>query len=857
MYSDNEIPSIDDLVEAMLLRVSKINLNNEENQHKGGVFFAKQLNLEEHIKKILTLAMNRIQLQFHAEKSDVTAGSAKLTALATGIGKATSLIFKVNSDAGYTSWCRNVNVGGFVIDLLVRARLVEMSRDDLFFVAKSHVAPVLVKATDKWTAYWAKQAAAPVRENNLEFTGIVFNKPSKITHMFNSHNGRPLVKRAKTNELFLQMQDSTFIKGVEGMQQTCWKTNDRVVKAITDYEWSNVSDPIPKAGNKATVDAALKEKKIQLKKMSQGKQHTHDEATAVYEKASLLWAKKREALKKRSRISERNCIITKAKQLQAVDSDFYYLIEADYRGRVYYSEPYLHYQGNDMSKGMLMFSEGKAVSEGGLFWLFVHAACSYNAEFSIEELEDLEWFEHEYESYLKQEGLAKMAVDKMSIGDRAAWVSQNLDLIYDVADNNLLLVEDTELHKKAEKPAVFLAVCIEIANAIRAAEKGEEYLSHLPVPVDGSNSGYQHTASINRDEDTAKLVGIIPSDFPSDLYVKVGQEMMNIAPEFFTARPNMTMKDIRKNLSKRSCMVRGYSAGASSISEGMFADCYRNDACTEFNISALDCDEMAKVAIEAIDIACPSNKTVREFLQQLVGFELGVYQWQDDDGNDVQKLRTSMSNKAKRLSKDARQIRKKIRNAADDVDMTVEQTKHDALIAERDELNEVMRAFTSVKIKGNGSKTIDWTAPSGFKVVCKLNRTNKFDTDVSIGGESYNLAGQLESDIPDRSDHISGIAANFVHSHDSSHMLMIVEELVKRGMFFFGGVHDSFSVHCSDMDEMIQITKDTLKLIYDVPCYYSLMIESLISNKEGLDVVIPVAGNLDFACLDDADYLFS
>ena len=53
----------------------------------------------------------------------------------------------------------------------------------------------------------------------------------------------------------------------------------------------------------------------------------------------------------------------------------------------------------------------------------------------------------------------------------------------------------------------------------------------------------------------------------------------------------------------------------------------------------------------SIDEICPSNGVVREFLQDLVKFELGTYQWQYEDGTDATKDRKALVNQLRSFKK--------------------------------------------------------------------------------------------------------------------------------------------------------------------------------------------------------------
>ena len=109
------------------------------------------------------------------------------------------------------------------------------------------------------------------------------------------------------------------------------------------------------------------------------------------------------------------------------NSSFYQFVEADYRGRLNYSEPFLNFQGPDLARGVLQFARGKPMDDYGLFWLAAHTACSYNQSYGIDEIP--EWCEADYLSYLQEEGLESISVDKMTLEDRVRWTNANMDLI--------------------------------------------------------------------------------------------------------------------------------------------------------------------------------------------------------------------------------------------------------------------------------------------------------------------------------------------------------------------------------------------------------------------------------------------
>jgi len=53
---------------------------------------------------------------------------------------------------------------------------------------------------------------------------------------------------------------------------------------------------------------------------------------------------------------------------------FYYPHNVDFRGRVYPIPPHLNHIGNDLSRGLLLFADGKKLGPLGVKWLKIHCA---------------------------------------------------------------------------------------------------------------------------------------------------------------------------------------------------------------------------------------------------------------------------------------------------------------------------------------------------------------------------------------------------------------------------------------------------------------------------------------------------
>jgi hypothetical protein len=462
----------------------------------------------------------------------------------------------------------------------------------------------------------------------------------------------------------------------------------------------------------------------------------------------------------KSKLIDYNYTITKARALSEVD-EFFYALDMDYRGRIYYVESYMNFQGSDLARGVLRFSDKRSVSPEGLRWIKIHCASSYNESYSIQEIPS--WCTSDYKSHLIGEGLEDISVDKMTLRDRELWCDNNLNKIYEVAINKKLL--------PCEKPVSFLSAAMEIYNYNHC---DGIYYSNLPIPIDGSNNGWQHLGAISKDVETGELVGLVPVDIQNDFYVQTAKKLIEITKddERLAILSEMPMKKIRKGISKRGSMTRAYSAGAQKIAENMYNDCKQAGYVAEYGITEEHCKGFARDLVKAIQLVCPGPLKTMKFLQNLAQAKLS-----------------------------------------------------------------------------EGWGYITWVTPSGFPVVytCAHQVSEKQRGSIQGVGQIKHVA-KVDSNKPDIRGFMCGISPNFIHSQDASHMSMVITEFDGP----FGAVHDSFSTHASDVDELCQITKDVFVDMYNKSNYFDI-----IESRIGSSAEQPTLGNLNIEDVKKSDYFFA
>jgi DNA-directed RNA polymerase len=299
-----------------------------------------------------------------------------------------------------------------------------------------------------------------------------------------THYTRPMPLVKTPNRHYLEELEgmteemSEVYEAINHIQKTPWMVNPFVLVAfqIVYERGLNVAglpsredipvppSPLTKEQNTKELDEETKAKFKAWKK----------EATAIYEENIRLKSKRLQAAKTKS-IAEQF----------AVYERIYFPHQFDFRGRVYPVPMFLNPQGNSLSKGLLMFADGKPLAtEEAAGEFLIHGANCFG-------------------------------IDKVSLQDRIDWVTENHDAILAVASDP---IGNLWWAKEADDPWCFLAWCNEYASYV---EHGFDHVSYLPVAKDGSCSGLQHFSAALRDPIGGAAVNLMPTDVPADIYQTV------------------------------------------------------------------------------------------------------------------------------------------------------------------------------------------------------------------------------------------------------------------------------------------------------------------------------------------------
>lgn len=422
-------------------------------------------------------------------------------------------------------------VGAKLVDLLMHSTgLIELVSTASVVKRRGRLRPkaeLLVQATADTLTWLTKGNAA------MEFL-TPFNLPMVVPplqwaqgvrggYRYALRNKYSLVRAvSKAHANMLEQHAMPLVyQAVNAIQNTAWAINPRVFETVQRLAEMGGGvagipemEPLPMPAKPQDID-------------------TNEEARRAWRKQAH--AVKEADVQRRVRALEFTRTFSMARSVKDEEAIFF-PYNLDFRGRIYPVSTFLSPQGDDLSKGLLKFAQGKPIGVDGGRWLAIHGANVLGET---------------------PEGLK---VSKMTLDEREAWISDHTKDIFHAAEEPLRYT----WWAKAEEPLQFLAFCFEWA-AWHSAGCSPEFVSAAVVSVDGSCNGLQHFSAMLRDEIGGKAVNVVPQDRPQDIYQKIADHVADQLQEMAAAGNELAMLWlgsglITRKLTKRPTMTFGYGS---------------------------------------------------------------------------------------------------------------------------------------------------------------------------------------------------------------------------------------------------------------------------------------------------------
>lgn len=451
----------------------------------------------------------------------------------------------------------------------------------------------------------------------------------------------------------------------------------------------------------------------------------------------------------------------------------------DFRGRVYPLVAYLHPQGNDLSKALLTFAQGKPLDEQGIRWLAIHGASRFG------EMDGQKTASRTFE-------------------ERIAWVQTNTERIERAADTPLV---DT-WWTAADDPLQFYAFCVEWRHLTKAKQRGEEYVSHLPVSIDGSCNGLQHYAALLRDADSGRLVNLVPHDRPQDMYQRVADVVCDRlkarTPDDPLAAAILDAKLVTRKLAKGPTMTFFYGSKKYGI----------KDQINEYLKNLDNWDAVQALFMEPDPEKPGTHKSRVGAVCQLLARTIV-----DAISNNVKKPVEAM-NKFQECAK--------------------------SLVA--------------------ANRSPEWFIPAtGFGVRQVYPEWKRQHIKTMFAGKIHDPRLRTATSTRDRRKHRDAISPNVIHSLDAAALMLTVSYAAAgRGVTSFATIHDGYAVLAADCALLGQAARQSFAALYG-PQFLDLHLDTLASLYDQLGAPrpsrpedeSPARGSLDVNGVLASDYFFA
>ena len=399
--------------------------------------------------------------------------------------------------------------------------------------------------------------------------------------------------------------------------------------------------------------------------------------------------------------------------------------------------------------------------------------------------------------------------DKVSYEERVKWVHDNEHWILECAHNPL---DNTDkwASEDVDSPFCFLAACMEWEGYRR---EGNSYKSHCAVALDGSCSGIQHYSAMLRDEVGAIATNVKCLDAHAgkhDIYMEVASAAIKLIEQDIAkggdggkyAALVLGNKMIERKTVKRAVMTLPYGSKFSS--------------CMEY----IALDLVPKLAALGIEDTKEQRK-ISGYVAKRVWEAIPMI---------VQKAREGMGY-----------------------------------------LQKLAALFTGIKMP------ITWRTPTGFYVQQSYYSVEGRRINIFTGGSivlKNNIpvwqagttrdrytAQSTDDRVINPTRQVSGIAPNFVHSLDASHLMMSVKKAKSKGITDFALIHDSLGTHAGRTEEFAGIIRDCFHDLYayndplgDITNH---LLEQLPEELRQKAPTMPSEGDLGLEEIKKAVYLFA
>lgn len=164
------------------------------------------------------------------------------------------------------------------------------------------------------------------------------------------------------------------------------------------------------------------------------------------------------------------------------------------------------------------------------------------------------------------------------------------------------------------------------------------------------------------------------------------------------------------------------------------------------------------------------------------------------------------------------------------------------------------------KLLSSVDMPITWETPVGFPVLQHYMKYDSRRVEVFINGQRTTLSIYKDTYRLDKHRQANGIAPNFVHSLDSSHLMLTVLEGKDNGLSDWCMVHDSFAVHAADTTLLHACIRQSFVDMYShdvLQKFHRQILQQLPEKARKKMPPLPEPGDLELELIKDSEYFFA
>ena len=392
--------------------------------------------------------------------------------------------------------------------------------------------------------------------------------------------------------------------------------------------------------------------------------------------------------------------------------------------------------------------------------------------------------------------------DKVSHAEQVEWVKAHHSNIVDSAKAPLDYLWWTD----ADEPLQFLVWAMEYVKSLEYYEEHKTYEGYncpLVIAYDGTCSGLQHYSAMLRDEVGGSAVNLIDHERPADIYQQVADKVLKIVEKDATSG---TLDEVEKEAIGGGQRVH---FGTRSMAQAWLAHGV-------------------------------NRKVVKRNVMTLA-YGSGQYGFQEQIYEDTTKGNPHFKSFEKPCAKYmAKLVWQEVQTT---VVSATEGMKY---------LKELAKVLTKHGLP------VNWWTPLGLPVqqqylkLVQKSFMTRFGDRIRWWGYYQDVS---DDEALDANGQKNGIAPNFIHSLDSTHLMMVVNEA---GLSNYTTIHDSFGTSLGEARHLQRVIREQLYKLYTEhsPLEEFRQYVQEMTGEDLSDIVEPPKGNLDLKNILTSTFIF-